>query len=604
MQYRNQILPFLVLCVLITVPYLPTLSGQFILDDHPMVNKNPYIKEFQSFLSYFSQEDGVSAHSKIDDYHSGYYRPLLNITYFLDYKLWGMRATGFRTTNLILHLMTCFLLYLVLSRYYDGIIVPLIVTLLFGLHPVNSETVSWTAARNNILVSLFSLASFYFYTSRRPEKKILSTSLSLLFFTMALFSKEFAVMLLPIFFLHNRLIINRELGRSRDEWIGYIPYVVILAFYFTMRWMVTQSVLSPGGFGSIWQRIYFVPYLIIYNLQLIFFPYGLHSFSVGYPKTLFNWQAAVGFGGVALIGLLLWQFKKEKMLLFSILSFVAGLFPVLNIVKASAVSLISMRWLYFPMMFLIMGLSRYIQKAMRVNQLLAVSALGMGIIYFGVYSYILNKNLWHDEDTFFRQEVLHFNNVFYAGGLAENLLNKKRYQEAERYFRVAINNYPHKAKNYINYSALLTYTGRVDNALLYLNKAKALFMTDCERGEWFNNMGMAYFKLKEQDKALKNFLKAVHFHPNEPQFWVNLGGAYGSAGDYQNSIAILKKGLMRFPDSELLIKNFAVSYYRKGDYEKAISVLERIPFQRREEDSDISRLLKEARQMLKSRSHY
>lgn len=598
MQYKNRILPFLVLCVIITASYLPTFSGQFILDDHPMVNKNPYIKEFQPFQSYFFQEDGVSAHDKIDDYHSGYYRPLVNLTYFLDYKLWGMRATGFRTTNLILHLMTCFLLYIILSRCYEDAAVPLIATLLFGLHPVNSETVSWTAARNNILVSLFSLASLYFYASKRPEKRILSTTLSLLFFAMALFSKEFAVMLLPIFFLYNRAIINRELGRSRDEWIGYIPYVVILAFYFTMRWMVTQSILSPGGFGSIWQRIYFAPYLIIYNLQLIFFPYGLHSFSVGYPETLFNWQAAFGFGGVALIGLLLWQSRKEKMLLFSILSFVAGLFPVLNIVKASAVSLISMRWLYFPMMFLLIGLSKYIQKVMKMNQLLALSALGVGIIYCGVYSYILNKNLWHDEDTFFRQEVLNFNNVFYAGGLAENLLDKKRYEEAERYFRIAINHYPYEAKNYVNYSALLIDTGRLDAALSCLDKARSLTMTHREHGEWFNNMGMAYFQLREQDKALEHFLKAVDLCPKEPQFWANLGGAYGSMGDYENSISVLRKGIDIAPDSIQLRKNLAVTYMKMKDYEKVITTLEKIPDPERRKNRDIQGLLHKARNRL------
>jgi len=597
MQYKNKIPLFLVLCLVITVPYLPSFSGQFILDDHPMVNKNPYVKEFQPFLSYFSQEDGVSAHGKIDDYHSGYYRPLLNITYFVDHKLWGMHAPGFRTTNLILHLMTCLLLYLVLSRYHDGIMVPLIATLLFGIHPVNSETVSWTAARNNVLVSLFSLASFYFYASRKPEKRILSTSLSLLFFAMALLTKEFAVMLLPIFFLHNRLIVGREL-RGRDEWIGYIPYVVILAFYFAVRWMVTQSVFSPGGFGSIWQRIYFVPYLIIYNLRLIFFPYGLHSFSVGYPKTLLNWQVAVGFGGVALVGLFLWQSRKEKMTLFSIFSFVAGLFPVLNIVKTSAVSLISMRWLYFPMMFLLMGLSGYIQKSLKVNRLLTLSALGVGIVYCGVYSYILNKNLWHDEDTFFRQEVLNFSNFFYAGGLAENLLDKKRYQEAEGYFRIAIHHYPYEAKNYVNYSALLIDTGRLDAALSCLDRARSLTMTHRERGEWFNNMGMAYFQLREQDKALEHFLKAVHFHPEEPQFWANLGGAYGSTGDYENSVSVLRKGLDIAPDSIQLRKNLAVTYMNMEDYEKAITTLEKIADPERRKNRDIEELLRKARSRL------
>jgi len=197
--------------------------------------------------------------------------------------------------------------------------------------------------------------------------------------------------------------------------------------------------------------------------------------------------------------------------------------------------------------------------------------------------------------------VLHFKNYFYAGGLAESLFDKKNLREAERYFRIAINNYPHEAKNYLNYSALLNETGRPDDALLYLNKAKALKMNFIEKGQWHNNMGMAYFKLKKCDQALKSFLEAVEFTQNDPQIWANLGGAYGSVGDYRNSIATLKRGLTLFPDSELLRKNLGVSYYRMGDYAKTISVLEKIPVQSRKEDPGISRLLQEAGQMLETR---
>ena len=121
MGNKNKALLFVGLYILITASYLPTFSGQFILDDHPLVNNNPYIKKLQPFFSYFSQEDGVSAHNEIGDYHSGYYRPLVNLTYFLDYTLWGMRAPGFRTTNLILHLLTCVLLFGILSRCHDGV---------------------------------------------------------------------------------------------------------------------------------------------------------------------------------------------------------------------------------------------------------------------------------------------------------------------------------------------------------------------------------------------------------------------------------------------------------------------------------------------------
>jgi tetratricopeptide (TPR) repeat protein len=560
-----------------------------------MVNENPFIRKPQPFLSYFSQEDGTIAHHEGGEYHSGYYRPLVNLTYFLDYTLWGMHAPGFRITNLILHLLTCLLLSMIVWRYYGGVALPLIAALLFGIHPVHTEAVSWTTARNNILVTLFSLASLYYYTSPRLGKRFLTSFLSLVFFTLAILSKEFAVMLLPIFFLYNRLAAKRSITGTRDEWIGYIPYIAILILYFTMRWVVTQSVLSPGGLGNIWQRLYFAPYLIIYNLKLVFFPYGLHSFSVGYPESPFTWHAAVGFGGVALIGLFLWKYREKGMIPFSLLSFVAGLFPVLHVVKTSAVSLISMRWLYFPMVFLVLGLSTYIQKFMERKQLLPLSIIGAVILYCGTYTYLLNIKLWHSEERFFRQEVMNFNNIYYAGGLAGNLLDNKQYGEAEHYFKIAIDHYPDKARHYISYSALLLETSRPYAALSILDKARSLTMSYRERGEWFNNMGMAYFQLNDLGTALEHFLKAVDLCPNEAQFWANLGGAYGSTGDYENSLSALKKGLNIASDSIQLKKNLAVTYMNIGEYKEAISILEEIPDRERREHKDIQDLLRKAR---------
>jgi tetratricopeptide (TPR) repeat protein len=218
------------------------------------------------------------------------------------------------------------------------------------------------------------------------------------------------------------------------------------------------------------------------------------------------------------------------------------------------------------------------------------------IIYYGTYSYVLNRNLWHDENVFFKQEIMHFNNTLYIGGFAESLLDEGNLREAERYFQIAINNYPHEAKNYINYAALLIDTNRPDAALMCLNKTKSLTMTHNERGQWFNNVGMAYFVLKKQDEALKNFKKAVIFSPHESQFWANLGGAYGSAGDYENSVLFLKKGLNIAPDSIQLRKNLAITYMNMEDFGKAVVTLEKIPPQEREKDIEVNVLLRKARE--------
>ena len=153
---RSKILFPLILSLFITAAYIPTFSGQFILDDKPLVKNNLLIREFNNPTLYLFQEDGVSEKSP-SGYHTGYYRPLVNIFYTLDYKIWGMNPSGFRVTNLILHLLTCIMLYQLLRKMLGGSLIPFSVTLLFGLHPVNTESVAWITSRNNILVKLVSL---------------------------------------------------------------------------------------------------------------------------------------------------------------------------------------------------------------------------------------------------------------------------------------------------------------------------------------------------------------------------------------------------------------------------------------------------------------
>ena len=591
-------LSLLVLALLITTAYIPTFSGKFILDDRPLVKDNPFIKEFNKPTFYLSHEDGVS-NKELPGSHTGYYRPLVNVFYTLDYKMWGMNPSGFRVTNLILHILTCIILFQFLSTLVGGRFIPFAATLLFGLHPVNTESVAWISSRNNILVTLFSLISFYYYIKHRKDRMIVYGILSYFSFVVALLCKEFAVMLFPIFFLYNRIMGNDKKA-IKNEMLGYIPFILIFFFYFIFRSNAIGSVLTPVSTAHIWKNLYFVPFLILYNLKLILIPYNLHSFIIQYPDNYLSWKAFAGFIGLAALVLFLLKERKNTILLFSIIAFLVALFPILNLLHTSAVTKVSMRWLYFPMTFLSFSSIWYFQKLIKLNRFIIMLGLSTIIIYFGTYSYILNQSLWHDEDTFFRQEVLHFDNNYYVGGFAERLFEKENYKEAELYFRIAINKYPRDAKNYINYSALLINTCRAPDALEYLKRVRKLTFTHSERGQWHNNLGMAYFNLGKKNDALTSFRKAIIFSPKEPQFWANLGGAYGAIGDYKNSIYALKKGLEISPESIQLRQNLGVSYFRAGCYEEAISVFEKIPLQTRERERSISMLLKKSYQMLNS----
>jgi Tfp pilus assembly protein PilF len=371
-----------------------------------------------------------------------------------------------------------------------------------------------------------------------------------------------------------------------------------------MRWTVTESVLSSGeGTSNAFHRIYFVPYLVLYYLRVIFLPYGLHSFIASYPEAFLSWEAAVGFGGLSLMGVLLWRYRHEKMIVFPVFAFMIGLFPVLNVLPNSAVSVVSMRWLYFPLIFFMLFFSWALERLLRWRKTCSMPIILAFVAYLGLHSYFLNLNQWHDDWSLFHREVVEFKNLFYAGGLAEKYHDRNDYEKAERYYRLAVLHFSENATNQINYAALLVDLKRPREALVHLGKAGPLKMTLRERGRLHNNEGMAYLQLGRLDEAVRSFEHAVRLAPSDAKFWANLGGVYGNVGSYEESVSALKKGLEIEPDSTELRKNLAVTYMRMEAYEEALSTLEGIPPSERMKSKDAETLLRNLRKKVLHRPH-
>lgn len=590
---------YVIVIVLAVAAYLPTFTGDFILDDQFLVKENPYIMKLQSISSYFAQEDGIYDEKDLGMYHTGYYRPLINITYFLDYKIWGMKAFGFRVTNLILHLLSCLIIFKLIDHFIGDRKAALWCVALFSIHPVNTEAVSCIVARNNILVTLFSLTSLYFYIVGIERREHVKAFISIIAFACAVFTKEFGIMILPVFFLYNRFLSVKKHSIS-SEILSYVPYVIIILVYFFLRHMVIGNILTPFDDPQIFKRLYFVPYIIAWNLRLIFLPFGLHQYNITYPSSFYDPYAISSIILILFISSVLWIKRYNKILIFSSISFLSIMFPVLSIIPSAATpsALVSLRWLYFPMFFIILSLGLIIKRALDSQRIMIKTILVLAICYFGIYSYIVNKYHWHDQGAFFTQEVLHFNNMLYAGGFAETLFNKGEKKKAEKYYQIAIKEYPRKAYNYINYSAMLITNRSYNDALLNLKKAKDLLMTHHEQAEWHNNVGMALQGKGDNVEALKHFDRAVSLAPMEAIFWANLGGAYGMAGEYEQSIKALKKGIAISPGLVHLKINLAMSYINLKNYHQAVLTLEKIPKRERRENKKILKLLEMARDKL------
>ncbi|MEW6665107.1 MAG: tetratricopeptide repeat protein [Thermodesulfobacteriota bacterium] len=621
-KLANVAWPYVFICLFTCTSYFPTLSGDFILDDHPLVKDNPFIQEPQGIAAYLSQEDGVTHVYRGEKIHTGYYRPLINMTYRLDYLIWGMNAPGFRLSNLVFHVLTSLVLYSLFCRFSMGRVAAFLSAVFFALHPVNSEAVSWISSRNNVLAALWGLLAFGFHVTAWERKRTWGYAVSTLFFGVAVFSKEFGIMVLPLLFLYHRVLAkNLSANRVSPLWqrgaggdlmrnalenppkspfpkgglcgfpylrisskrrkdlaveaASYLPLALVLLLYVWLRGEATGGFLSMGSEATpLLRRIAYAPYLMLLNLGLVLLPSGLHSFIVTYPRGIFTWQAFVGFAFLGLCIFALWKLRKRGMFCFGLAGFLLTLLPVLNLIPVSSVTLLSMRWLYFPMAAILFAVTDGLRLFLDWRRHAALALCLLVTAYLGMYTWMLNAHLWRDEASFFRQEVVRFGNLHYAGGLAEKLQEAGQLAESERYFRMAIDRYPGAAKNYINYSALMIDTGRPGEAVALLAKARPLAMTVREGAEWENNMGMALFAAGNPEQALEHLKEAVAAYPMEPVFWSNLGAVYGSAGDLDASEAAFRSGLERSPQSALLRRNLAVTYAKRGEHERARDLLQ------------------------------
>lgn len=538
-------------CLFIVLAYFPTFWGDFILDDRPFVKENPYIREFHSAVSYLSQEDGI-LHPSSGQAHSGYYRPLTNLSYSLDFKIYGLNPSGFRATNLALHLLNCILLYLYLKRIVKGAGGPFFATLLFGLHPANTESVSWIASRNNLLVTLFCLGALYFYLRRREEGGTWKGVLSLACFSLALLCKEFAVMLLPILLIHDRCLGGEDRAFMKSLW-GYLAFFVILLAYGVIRNSVLEGLVPVGrSTGNLQEALCFAPYLVMQNLQIVLLPWGLHNFIIPYPNSCLGREGLLGLAGTGLLLWLLWRWRGRRLLQLSFLSFLIALVPVLHLLPTSVQSLVSMRWLYFPMSFLALsGAWGFHQLAGSGRRSLGYGLAGAVLVYFGAYTFILNDNLWKNEEDFFHREVRLFQNHFYAGDLARVYHRRGDLAEAEHYYRIAERNRsPDRIGLLVDYAALLVETLRPVPALAFLEQAEDLRPDARRLGMIFNNRGAAYFNMKDYEKALEAFRKAAIYAGPDPSVLANLGKAREAAGEGEKAAPVHQRALPLHPDSE------------------------------------------------------
>src|SRR3972149_10402251 len=143
------ILPFIV--------YSITLTGDFVYDDNGQVLENPWITDVGRIPEIFTS----SSRAYMGDRPANTYRPLVYLVFMAEYYLFGLTPWGFHLVNLLLHSINSVLIFMTVE-FITGeknrvgfpsaqgagrlhYVTPFFASLVFALHPINSEVVSWVS---------------------------------------------------------------------------------------------------------------------------------------------------------------------------------------------------------------------------------------------------------------------------------------------------------------------------------------------------------------------------------------------------------------------------------------------------------------------------
>jgi hypothetical protein len=153
------------LLICVSLLHLPGLLNPFFIDDYV------YLETVKDLT--ISRVGEIFTTSTMGEEASGvwwtpagalpFYRPIGEMTFALDWAIWGLRPAGYHLTNLLLHTLCVYLVWRLARRLFGPGVVPVAVALVFGLHPVHHEAVAWISGRFDLLVCATVTASTLAY---------------------------------------------------------------------------------------------------------------------------------------------------------------------------------------------------------------------------------------------------------------------------------------------------------------------------------------------------------------------------------------------------------------------------------------------------------
>lgn len=517
MKINWKIFAFLALMVFIV--YFNSLGNDFVSDDIAGISQNPYIGDVSHLFS----------------------KPMAfprDIVYFIVYKLGGLNPALFRLINILFHLGSTWLVFLLLMLLANPVIA-FFSAGVFAVHPLQSEAVTWISGGPYSQYSFFFLLSLLLYLFSERKKSTGIYLGSLIAFLLSLLSTEKAA-ILPLILI----VYEWSFGNVRSNWKRTLPFFTLSGLWFLILLFggaIRERISSLQG--SYYQQsglenpFIQIPVAISSYLKLIFVPIGLtlyHSEEILFTTPVYIIRLLVFLAFLAAIAI---SFKKNRQIFFWLSFFVISLFPTLTPLKISWI--VAERYVYLgtigiivPVAVLIEYIGRKISKPKIAYVILTVLLFILGSIT------ILRNNDWKNQDTL---------------------------------WLAAAKTSPSSPQNHNNLGDYYMRNGNFAKAAEEFTMATQLIPN---YGDAYHNLANVYYQVGKYDKALENYKKAIASNPNLWQSYQNIASVYYDLKQYPLAIENLKKALAINPNNANLHTVMGIFYLQTKNKTEAQKELE------------------------------
>jgi tetratricopeptide (TPR) repeat protein len=517
------------------------------------------------------------------------YRPLILLTYAVDWKIWNGKPFGFHLVNVLLHAAVSVLLALLLLRFFSwrGALAG---GLIFAVHSVHTEAVANIVGRAELMVAFFALIAALIYTRAVRDVRISArwVALIVLCYVLASFSKELGVVIPGLLLATDLPLIGRRQAGTLKQFVRVrLPLFVVLtatlAGYLVIRWAVLGASVEsvPDRIfaidNSFATRFFTMSRVWVRYVNLLLFPLDLsadYSPAVILPAEHLTGLGVVGIAvvlGSAVVSVA--SLRKFPEIGMAALWIAIALLPVSNLVITANIVLAE-RTLYLASAAVSFLAALLLERAAPAYRRFVAIGMALWIVGFSIVT-VRRNPVWENTDTVFedlRRNHPESSRLLYGIGLTydmrgewdeavkwyrkslaiwpyakthlrqftRNLYERGQYEEAAYWTRIALQIQPEKLRHHYVLSLCLVRGGDPTGGLEAIERAFAIVGPNAAL---YTLQAEAYAQLGDLERAVLAQEAAVRGRRPEPDWesWHRLASLRAQAGDTVAALIYLEQ---------------------------------------------------------------